>query len=228
MFIDEIPVGSSISLQVSEKGQPTHLELTTTVIPDVINKENKHLIFTNCSLWDEKVVNVDSSKFIVDLYYYSKSILRCYYWRCARVVTIYRPQPCYIISSEINSQEVNRRMSYRLEMSAPAVVQIGENKKVFDAFIHDISTTGFSFNVDDRAKEASKEGTVISAVFDDSVTLDHFRLTGRCKHIEALSRGFLRLGCQLIRSSMPLELYISKKQQEIAQKNKGLQSVAIY
>ncbi len=221
MYLDEIKPGSRISIRAIDKENPENsVEVTTDVMEQLMETHGHHVAFAAPIYIDDKVLSTNAGKGIFDIYYFDHEIKRVYEWPHTPVrYVLCKEKRCYILVSDVEGILTNRRDTFRIPFTEPCIIQVGENKKTYDGFVHDISAMGIAVNMP-RLEEAPLF-KAFSIVFSDSKTNSRFRLSGHCRHVQDINDTMIRCGCELSKPSPVLSNFVNRRQIDEMKKNSG-------
>lgn len=220
MHISEIPMGTSISIHVrTDDGEA---DLTTSVISPPVDscRQPWYVLFADGIIKDGKIIQPNNIRQHYDAYWFDNKIQRLIKWVSVsfRLVTVNGHQ-FYVVVSHSDGIETNRRSAYRLVVSLPAVLQIGENHTTYEGHVHDLSVSGMGLTFTHEFTD-NPVGKAVSVVFADEKKGDRFRLSGHCVRCDELAHNIYRVGCRLLRSDAGLAQYINRQQQLLLKEKK--------
>ena len=212
MFIEEVPNYTGISIHVKTEAGEADLSTNTIAAPTQAHTLQKHVLYAEKILQDGKVVQPNDITQHYTAYWFNEATHRVMKWEPVtfRLVTVQGRQ-FYVILCNSSGVETNRRAAFRVEVCLQTVVQIGENRKTYECYVHDLSATGFSLNMTIPV-DVPPNGLMVSSVFADEESGDKFRLTGKCVRYTEISHNVWRIGCMLIQPNALLAQYVNRRQ----------------
>ena len=109
-----------------------------------------------------------------------------------------------------NAKAKNHREAFRVPCGYRAVLQIGNNRKVIDSHVHDLSFTGASYVFAPDAVIASVGDAVSGSIYDDNEHL--YRTSGEIvRVIDNFSRDFTLIGVRF-KGDVKLQSLVSRLQ----------------
>lgn len=116
----------------------------------------------------------------------------------------------HFLQTSSEGKEVNRRESFRVNLSLAGKAQIKEHCGVSDVIVHDISASGFSVIVSGVNAEV---GDTCTAQFNDKSTGNNLKLTGKIVRTQLLRDDRVLYGCRFMKRDVPgISEYVARKQ----------------
>lgn len=234
MTINEIAEGSPVTLTVNVGGESVTLE---TKVAQDYKEPYKHAFCIGAEpvVRDGKVVSLGkhavsaSIKNIADNREYKYNIAFHGMSRDRTQLLLFTPE---------DVAPVEQRMAYRVACSYNAVVQIGNNKKTVDGYLHDISFSGVGMTfVSDEFKSEVEGAAVSASIFDNDEHI--YKVSGTIvRAIEGFTEGRTLIGIQfdetpraiagLVASLQRKELRLRKKVEEKKPKKKVIKDKTMH
>ena len=206
MFIDEIPIGSKITIAFNYVTKATNIETTIKRV-DQHGKSSKCII-ANVARVDSKIVNINNFRGNITVRYSKPGAVRCEVWKQVKVV-YNRKDKEYIIITPRASEKQERRLALRIPLGIGATVQVEGDARRHNCTVYDISKTGIGLRMETLDYKAIGRGFLVN--FSDQSEFATFLINGRCVR-EVDDESKIKIyGCT-IRSSPELLAYVRKKQ----------------
>ncbi len=221
MYLNDITPGSRISIRAVDREHPENsVEVTTDVIEQLMDTRGHHVAFASPIYIDDKVLSTNEGRSVFDVYYFDPELKRVYEWRHTPVrYVLCKNRRCYIIVSDAEGVLTNRRDTFRIPLSEPCIIQVGENRKTYEGFVHDISAMGIAVTM--LKMEEVPLFKAFSIVFSDSGTRSRFRLSATCRHVQDVSETSIRCGCELNKHNPTLSNFVNRRQLDEMKKRSG-------
>ncbi len=221
MYLDDLEPGSRISIRAVDKENPENsVEVTTDVMEQLMDTNGHHVAFASPIYIDDKVLSTNAGKGIFDIYYFDPVSKRVYEWLHTPVrYVLCKEKRCYILVSDMEGTLTNRRDTFRINLTEPCVVQIGEHRGTFYGNVHDISAMGIAVTLPKLPE--SPLFKPFSIVFSDSKTRSRFRLSGTCRHVQDIGETAIRCGCELSKPNPTLSNFVNRRQLDEMKKRSG-------
>ena len=218
MFIDELTEGQQITISAKVGTEVMKFE---TAIRGTISK--RHIVLADPVLVDDKVVGFGGSAVTVNIECALPDSPPLIFQDVRIILTKTKEDGnLYAISSQNEGKSQNRRNNFRLFVGKRIVVQCGQNHSTYDAVLHDVSNSGFSFIVNKIGANKDKfvdfhENMLVHTVFSDRIeetfTNYDFNMTGIIvRVVEMEENGSILYGCMLNNKVPGLDSYIATKE----------------
>lgn len=218
MYINELKIGTGISIHVHTDNGDADLSTRVIEPPMKMPRTLSHLLCAEPIYEQGKVVQPNDIRQLYDAYWYNESTHRVIKWSNIMFKLFNKHGfTFYIIKCNTNGNEVNRRSTYRVEVCLPAIAQVGENKKTYECFVHDLSAFGMALTF----KEPFEESPIhkhVTAVFTDDERGDKFRLNGFCVRYHEVEHNVYRMGVHIPTPNAMLSRYVNNRQMLLLQK----------
>lgn len=219
MKISEIEKGSTLVVKVFSKVMKDGVEMKSLRSLDFTVNVQK--VYTTAIAVDEiktaaapggkgmVTVGFQSPNVIIDLYMFEEDTPPIVWEN----VTIKHARgdkgPCHVIIPSKDGVKMNRRHAYRLEVHAPANIQVGKGRVQVQGVVRDVSSNGFAIIT---SKEDIRGGEEVRAemVDKDKVLV----LTGVCVRKRVATDGRYLYGCKLKFDNPQLRKFINEKQRQ--------------
>mgnify|MGYP001024546132 FL=1 len=220
MHIEDLTPEQSITLLVTVGDQK--LEFPSLVL-DFIPR--KHMILAAPVLKNDKIISFSGKGITVHLVV-SFSDKKPHIFYNVTIQTAKREDGtfCYMIASEEESKEFNRRGAFRCFVGINALIFVGTYKDGIRGNIKDVSTTGFSFTSYERNKEFKKFDVVqteLNDYIEETGQKYSFTLYGTIVRSYSLENNIVVYGCQFGNKIPSLERYLMEKERIRLQKSRG-------
>lgn len=221
MYLNDIAPGSRISIRAVDREHPENsVEVTTDVIEQLMDTRGHHVAFASPIFIDDKVLSTNEGRSVFDVYYFDPEQKRVYEWRHTPVrYVLCKNRRCYILVSDAEGVLTNRRDTFRIPLTEPCIIQVGENKKTYEGYVHDISAMGIAVTL--PKMEEAPLFKAFSIVFSDSGTRSRFRLSATCRHVLDYREDIILCGCELHKNSPMLSSFVNRKQIDAMKKQSG-------
>lgn len=202
MFINEMPNGSAVSLDVKNK-EGKELTLSTNVVGAYDAGEYKmvlvealrhdgQLLMFNSVICYATITNVEDG--------------RAYKYKLQAVVKReYEGNVYHCLISNEDASEENRRGAKRFDVGEKADIQVLGSPSILKGYVHDISATGISV-IASETKIAI--GDKIAVAFDHEITGAHLKVVAQVIRSQERDKGTL-FGCQVLKHDAKYTLLIS-------------------
>lgn len=129
----------------------------------------------------------------------------------------------YVVSADVDSESINRRNSYRLDILKPATIILREKDKKENSFIFvtlkDLSSTGFCFFVKEKLSDSLRNSELKKLDFEDG------KFDFDCSFVikrEIEIEGIYFYGCEFenLSNTYPLDKYLSEEQRKVLKEAK--------
>ena len=219
MRIEELTPGQTLTLMIVAGSQ--QLDFTSSVLEAI---PRRHMIIASPVLKDGKIISFSGPNIIVHVIA-SMGDAKPHVFQNVTIQSAKNTDDtfCYMISTNNESKEFNRRGAFRCSVGAEAPMRIGNNHRAITGVIKDVSSTGFAFTApDDMSFDLSD---TIHAVLNDSLSEGlqpyTFHLFGTIVRTYSLENGKIVYGCQLNNKVPGLDHYIMEKERLRLQRSRG-------
>ena len=219
MRIEELSPGQTLTLMIVAGSQ--QLDFTSSVL-EVIPR--RHMIIASPVLKDGKIISFSGPNIIVHVIA-SLGDSKPHVFQNVTIQSAKNTDDsfCYMISTNAESKEFNRRGAFRCSISAEAPMRIGSNHRAITGIIKDVSSSGFAFTAPDDVKCEISDS--VHAVLNDSLSEGlqpyTFHLFGTVVRAYTLENGKVVYGCQLTNKVPGLDHYIMEKERLRLQRSRG-------
>lgn len=164
MYLHELPVGSSVTLKVKVMKQS--IEFPTHIVDEgMIEKAGSCAI---CNLIKINGKIVDLGHYAVDACITNVDDGRDYKYVITKISMDKKRRVLRIYSSATVKPQ-NYRNAFRVPCSYRAVMRIGDNRKVIDGFVHDISYLGAAYMFTAGLATVNVNDPISVTIYDDAL-----------------------------------------------------------
>ena len=175
MYINEITIGSQVTIKVKVEGQI--LEFNSEVVATGDTRKGKFLA-CNFIIIQDKVLNLSRHHVFVDIHNIGDGRDYRFFLNASALDKKNRNMRLY---STDNAKAKNHREAFRVPCGYRAVLQIGNNRKAIDGHVHDLSFTGASYVFTTDAANVTVGDSVSGSIYDNDEHL--YRTSGEIVRI---------------------------------------------
>ena len=226
MYIDEMPVGSEVIIQVYRGKEKA--ELVSEVVD--MDMQLRGLLSQKARFIPIKLIEEEGKvvSFPENLHYHTiithgGSPLIWYELSIRYIQHPATGQKWHIILAEKEGKVHNRRENFRLYMGCSGTVQVGDSKKTAEVVIKDISARGVGFVMSVNDSQAISVGDKVHLKFWDGVEYSNtmFDMVTNVVRIDEMDdENRCLVGCMQDKYSDTINKYILNKQRERLKKQR--------
>lgn len=211
MLITDLNVGEKVTLDFRIQEQKFEFEV------EVLEIGKDYVVLEPIRI-QNKVVNLTTKGILINVVRYMEEATPKV-WKYVNIsMWHFEEKSAYKVKCKYDAVDYNRRGSFRLSMAVEGVAQLGLNRKAVTVMIKDISTTGFSFVLQEDLEDY--QGRLIRLSFPEDRSGKLIFLVGVIIRKQLVGDKYV-YGCKMNVTSTQVSRYINQKQRERLAKDAG-------
>lgn len=208
MFLWEIPRKDSIVISFDLKSRRFNFKAS---IFNMACRE-KDSIYVEPIVISGRTLCIDERCQNIEIKYLNSKSGRTHTWRDVTVRYEKPPKDLYVLTSEKDSKQINRRKAIRVAVNELTDCNISLLDGRYKCIISDLSVTGVGINLNISLAEKKLFHRTIHTQYIDPDTKIRYDIMAKCIHCTRLDAKTVRCGCELVSVHPPINELVNAKQ----------------